>query len=110
MTENIKYIRWAARMLRIIMMVNILIGFGSIFLSVFGTAIGAVSAGAAIVPVGLVAIIIQFIGILVNAFFIYTASRGLELMADIAFHLLQQWHKQNQPPPPTDWQARNVSR
>ncbi len=90
MADNIKYIQWAAKVLRIIMVINILIGFGTMVASVVG---GVIVLGAGGFVAGLVTILIQFVGILINAFFIYTAARGLELVADMAYQQLVAWHR-----------------
>lgn len=94
MADNIKYIRWAAKALRVIMVLNILTGFGGMFITVGVTAASGLSMGRAAIPVGSITIVFQFITVLINAFLIYTAARGLELLADIAYHLLITWHQQ----------------
>lgn len=77
MADNIKYIRWAAGLLKIITVFNVIVNMGIFIVSIFGGSINFLAP----------------INIIINAFFTYTAARGLELLADIAYHLLIAWQQ-----------------
>lgn len=95
MAENIKYIRWAAGVLKIVMIIRVVLGIIT-FLSTFLIPIAAASQGNNLAAG--VSVAINFgalITIVIDAFIIYTAARALELLADIAYHLLATWHSGN---------------
>lgn len=95
MADNIKYIRWAAKVLKVVMVINILIGFGTMYLTTIAAMIAGTRGGT--ITTGIVAggftILIDFVGIIVNAFILYTAARGLELLSDMAYTLLRTWQQ-----------------
>ncbi len=91
MADNIKYIRWAAKVLKIVIVINFVIGFARMSMTA-GLVAFTVNKGT--VPAGIITISIDFIGIIIYAFILYTAARGLELLADVGYHLLITWHKQ----------------
>ncbi len=95
MADNIKYIRWAAGVLKIIMVINIILGLlgflGGLLIPITAASQGNSGVAGASIFLNLGALIT----IAVNAFITYTAARALELLADIAYHLLVTWHKQN---------------
>jgi uncharacterized membrane protein len=94
MANNIKYIRWAAGALKIIMVINIIIGLIGFVGSLAAPVLAAASGSAAGTVVGFSLNIGMLVTIAINAFMTYTAARGLDLLADVAYHLLMTWHKQ----------------
>lgn len=97
MADNIKYIRWAAGVMKIVMVINIilgLIGFVGSLLVPVGAALNGNATG---MVAGFTINFGVLISIVVNAFLTYTAARALELLADIAYHLLRVWHQQITP-------------
>ena len=93
MAENIKYIRWAAKILRGIMTFNIMFGITS-FVSGLFIPVATASRGYALGTSA--ALLVNFealVSIFILAFITYTASRALELLADIGYHLLMTWHR-----------------
>lgn len=95
MADNVKYIRWAAKIIKIIMVINLILEFvvfSAAFLGALLVSGQTISGGSSL---GFTISITGFVGIFIKAFLTYTAARALELLADIAYHLLVTWHKQS---------------
>ena len=81
--KNVKYIHWAARLLKILVVINILIAVLGLCALVGGATIipsdTNIPQTASVLSVG------SFIfSVFIGNFIMYTAARGLELFADVA--------------------------
>ena len=87
MAKNIKYIRWATKVLKIIVVINILN-------SLFGLCL--LLSGATIIPAdtnvaqtsNVLSVASYIFSVFTATFIMYTAARGLKLFADVAEKIL----------------------
>lgn len=95
MADNVKYIRWAAKVLKVIMVINLILEVVLFLATLLGSAL-ATSQSTVGASVGFTLSITGIISVIIKAFITYTAARGLELLADVAYYLLVTWQRQNQ--------------
>ena len=101
MANNIRYARWAAGVLKIIMVLNVIIGLVVFAASLLFPAAAIAQRNMPGTALGITINFGALITIAIQAFMTYTAARALELLADVAYHLLMTWHRsQGVPTPP----------
>ena len=97
MDNNIRYIRWAATTLKVVIVINLILGLLAFIATFVFPVAAAVNGNVPATGFGLVINFGALVILIINAFITYTAARGLELLADIAHHLLMTWQQNKQP-------------
>jgi len=88
MVKNIKYLRWATKVLKIIVVLNILTALWGLYLNLAGAEVILVGTESINNKPGLLTTGSYAYTAFVGIFIMYTAARGLELFADVAEKIL----------------------
>lgn len=92
-TKNIKYLRWASKVLKIILVINTLNGLLGVCLLFSGGATIVSQTNVAQTP-DLISTANVIFNVLAGVFVVYTAARALELFADVAEKILMPSEQQ----------------
>jgi len=95
-TKNIKYLRWASKVLKIILVINTLNGLLGVCLLFSGSVTIISQTNVAQTP-DLLSTSSVIFNVLAGVFLIYTAARALELFADVAERIMNTSEQQSQP-------------
>ena len=88
MVKNIKYLRWATKVLKIIVVLNILSALWGLYLNLAGAEVVLVGTESINNKSGLLTTGSYAYTAFVGIFMMYTAARGLELFADVTEKIL----------------------